>query len=79
MEKLIIENRTDRPLSSLMGHVRTILEQGRISNNDTQYCYLTTFKDGIVIASEKNKCSDRLVLEILPRLVKTTNTEELAP
>jgi hypothetical protein len=68
MEKLIIENRTDQSLLTLLGYVQTVLSQGRISKNNTQYCFLTTFKDGIVIAADKNKASDRLVIEYDQRI-----------
>ena len=64
MEKLIIENRTKLTWLEVMPYVNAVLEQGKISNNNTQYCRMTTFKDNdkIRISSDKNKKSDRLVI-----------------
>ena len=62
-EKLIIENRTDMSMFDILPYVANIILEGRISNDGTQYCYATTFKDGILVWSGKNKKSDRLVIE----------------
>ena len=64
MEKLIIENRTKFTWLELMPYINAVLEQGKISNDNTQYCYLTKFKnkEDISISSDKNKKSDRLVI-----------------
>ena len=68
MEKLIIENRTDYHLSLLLPLIQGIMINGRISNNNTQYCYATQFDttagDTIVILSDLNKYSDRFVIEL---------------
>ena len=62
MEKLIIENRTNRPMFEVLIYIRAVVLDGRISNDDTQYCYHTEFKNGISVSSWKNRNSDRLVV-----------------
>ena len=63
MEKLIIENRTDEPMHRALEYAIAVVEQGRISGmNKDNYCYLTSFKDGVCVSSWKNKKSDRLVV-----------------
>ena len=66
MSKLIIENRTKR-LSDYqcLAYVEKVIAEGRVSNNDKQYCYLTAFgKVGgkIMVATDLNKNSDRFVI-----------------
>ena len=66
MSKLIIENRT-KGLSDYqcLAYVQEVIAQGRISNNDKQYCYLTAFKkvgDKIMVSTDLNKNSDRFVI-----------------
>jgi len=63
MEKLIIDNRTDKPMIEVLPYVIHVIGQGRISNNNKQYCYGTTFKDGIAVWSDLNKKSDRLIIK----------------
>lgn len=60
--RLIIENRTNLSMLDIMHHVIAVLRMGRISNDEKQYCYVSTFADGIVIASDLNDKSDRLVV-----------------
>ena len=64
MSKLIIENRsieiTDIEALDL---VQQVMRGGRISNDGKQYCYVTTALKGRVhIATDLNKCSDRIVV-----------------
>ena len=66
MSKLIIENRT-KGLSDYqcLAYVQEVIAQGRISNNDKQYCYLTAFKKvggKIMVSTDLNKNSDRFVI-----------------
>ena len=63
-EKLIIENRTSMPMEAVINaFVLPVIRGGRISNNKTQYCYLTTWDlSGVQVASFKNEKSDRLVV-----------------
>lgn len=66
MRKLIIENKTLR-LSDIecLAYVQKVIAQGRISNNNKQYCYLTTFEESdgkVIVATDLNKNSDRFIL-----------------
>lgn len=49
MNKLIIDNRTDISDLTALQLVRMVVEQGRISNDNKQYCYGT----GITIDDTK--------------------------
>jgi hypothetical protein len=63
MEKLIIENRTDKPMEKILPYVETVVSAGKISGNmNEQYCYHTKFDSGIEVLAYRNKCSDRLVV-----------------
>ena len=60
-EKIIIENRTTLPMVELLDHVGAVLKQGKVSGDC--YCYVTRFKDGTIVIAEKNKASDRFIIE----------------
>jgi hypothetical protein len=63
--KLILENRTNLPMVVFLKLAQKVVSMGRISNNDKQYCYLTTFIiDGqeYYIVSSLNEKSDKLTL-----------------
>lgn len=70
MNKLIIENRTDMSMQEAMIYAKHVVSDGYISNDNTQYCYATTWPNGIVVASHKNDKSDRLVIYRDERLIK---------
>jgi hypothetical protein len=63
-ERIIIENRTKMPIDDAMVYVMHVISQGRVSESKLgkQYCYVTTWKDGTIVYSEKNKASDRFVV-----------------
>jgi predicted DNA-binding WGR domain protein len=61
MEKIIIENRTEVSMITILSYIEQIVQMGRISHND-QYCGVTTWKNGIAIFADKNKCSDRFLV-----------------
>ena len=61
-EKLIIENKTEKTMEQALEYAQSVVHQGRISNYGKQYCYVTTFRDGVVVCSFLNKQSDRLVI-----------------
>lgn len=42
--------------------VRKVVEMGKISNNGSQYCFVSTFTSGIVVGTAKNKASHRFVV-----------------
>lgn len=60
MEKLIIVNKTDLPMSAILRKADGVIGMGRISDYGKSYCYVSTFKDGIVCCAQKNKASDTL-------------------
>ena len=62
MDKLIINNETDLTMAEILPYALKVIEGGRISNFEKQYCYLTTFHNGIIIYADKNKKSDRLIV-----------------
>ena len=62
MDKIIIENQTDKPMIDILGYVAGVISQGRISNGGKQYCYATRFKENIIVWTDLNKKSDRFVI-----------------
>ena len=61
MGKLIIKNQTDITDISVLELVKRVIQIGRVSNNETQYCYLTSFtidNKEYHIVTDLNKCSD---------------------
>lgn len=65
MNKLIIDNQTNRDIVDLLPYVQKVLEMGRVSNDNKQYCYGTVFtKDysEIAVYSFLNEKSDRLAI-----------------
>lgn len=60
--KIIIENRTELPLLKVMWYVEAVMKEGLISNDGKQYCYMTTFRDGICVSTDLNKKSHRFVV-----------------
>ena len=64
MDKLIIENQTDLSLLEILGYVNHVVNMGKISKTSKgeQYCFLTTYRGGIVVYADKNKKSDRLII-----------------
>ena len=62
MNKIIIENRTEKPMIEILGYVATVMDQGRISNDGKQYCYITRFAGDIMVVTDLNKKSDRFVV-----------------
>lgn len=64
-ERLIIDNKTNIKLFNILPHIIEIMKWGRISNNDKQYCYLTTFKyndEEYHIVTDLNKKSDKFTI-----------------
>jgi len=60
MSKIIIENNTNIADSCILEYVSNIIAKGRISNDNKQYCYVTTY-GSVEICSYLNKGSDRFV------------------
>ena len=61
MEKIIVENRTDRPMAEILELVASIVAQGRVSDSGRQYCYVSIFREGLVITATRDRRSDRFV------------------
>jgi len=61
-ERLIIDNRTDMPMSKALQYVMAVVDQGRISDEGRSYCYTTCFRDGTIVSAFRNKKSDRLMV-----------------
>ena len=59
-EKIIIENRTSKPMHTLMPYVQHALEMGRVSDNGKSYCYCAAF-EGLYISARRNKASDTFI------------------
>lgn len=64
MNKVIIENRTDKTMVEAVSYVLSVMQAGRISGSGDkkQYCYTTLFKGGIYVSAFLNKNSDRFVI-----------------
>lgn len=61
-DKIIIVNKTDYPLSRCFDYIKVIISTGRVSNDGKSYCYVTQFKDGTMVAAQRNKQSDTFTL-----------------
>lgn len=61
--KLILENLTNLPMVDFLRLAQEVVSVGRISNDDKQYCYLTSFTiddQEYHIVSDLNEKSDKL-------------------
>ena len=63
MNKVIIENQSDRPLEVAVMYALAVIQQGKISNEGKNYCYATRFGSGIVVFAENNKKSYRFIVQ----------------
>ena len=62
-ERIIVENRTKLPMNEVLPYVGKVIADGRISNNNTQYCYVNVWQAaGITVCADKNKKSDRFIV-----------------
>jgi len=78
-ERLIIDNRTDIPMSEALEYVIAVVKMGRISGGGESYCYATTFRRGageVVVCALRNKRSDRLVLYMQEQESEAHNEEK---
>lgn len=65
MNKFIIDNRTELTDLESVNLVSRVIKQGRISNDNRQYCYVTVIKienKSYFISAYLNKKSDRFVI-----------------
>lgn len=59
MSKIIIDVRDDIDPAAALLYVGNVISQGRISKDNTKYCWLTTFHDGVTVVVRdyrKNDC-----------------------
>ncbi len=58
--KIIVHNRTDMPMEEAMVYVLHVIRGGRVSETSKgkQYCFCTTWKDGIIVWATRNQHSD---------------------
>ena len=68
MSKIIVENRS-KTLDDIDAFrlVLKVIKGGRVSNDNKQYCYLTSFNYGVacqnyMVATDLNKKSDRFIV-----------------
>jgi hypothetical protein len=45
-----------------LDHVRSVVKHGRVSKNDTMYCYATLFPDGTAVHTRDYRKSDCFVV-----------------
>ena len=62
MGKIIVNNLSALSDAEAVKRCVNVMEKGRISNYGLQYCYMVTFPDGVCVASDLNKCSDRFTV-----------------
>mgnify|MGYP006428919481 CR=1 FL=1 len=66
MNKLIIDNRTDLTDAECLPYVERVINRGRISNNNKQYCYATSFEKDketiLIVITDLNSKSDRFTI-----------------
>jgi len=65
--KLIIKNQSEYFTDiEILGVVEVVMNQGRISDNNTSYCFMTILhmKNGmeVAVSCRKNKCSDTIIV-----------------
>ena len=68
MSKIIIENRSET-LDDIdaLRLVQKVIQGGRVSNDNKQYCYLTSFNYGVTgetynVSTDLNKKSDKFII-----------------
>jgi len=54
-QKFIIDNKTDLTDRQVFLRIAEVMGLGLISGNDKLYCYLTRFKDNVMVAFDKKK------------------------
>ena len=62
MNRLIIVNRSDLPMTEAMDWIARIMDRGRISNEGKQYCYAVRLPSGHVICSDLTKTGDKFTV-----------------
>ena len=61
-KKFIINNRTKLNDSEVFQYIASVLEQGLISNNNTEYCYISKFYSGVVVETTKTSYGYKILV-----------------
>jgi hypothetical protein len=66
VSKIIIENNTGMSIQEAMGYVAKVIDGGLVSKTSKgeQYCFATTWEDGVSVYASKNKHSDKFIVSI---------------
>lgn len=51
MKQILIKFPDDITDEQAMAYVSTVIKQGKISKNNTKYCYVTVFSDGMRVSA----------------------------
>ena len=62
MSKIIIDIRDDIDPAVALLRVGNVIHNGRVSKDNTQYCWLTIFHDGTEVITRDNRKSDCFVV-----------------
>jgi hypothetical protein len=62
MSKIIIDVRDNIDPAAALLYVGNVISQGRISKDNTKYCWLTTFHDGVTVVVRDYRKSDCFVV-----------------
>jgi len=64
MNKLIIDNQTELSDLEVLFYIGQVIEKGLISETSRgkQYCFVTSFVNGVTVGCFKNKKSSRFVV-----------------
>jgi hypothetical protein len=67
MGKLIIKNQSEHFNDiEILEAVAVVMRQGRISDNETSYCFMTILNmkngSGVAVSCRRNKCSDTIIV-----------------
>ena len=60
--KIHIQIRNDIDPALALSRVKQVIEQGKISNNGKNYCWITEWSDDIVVYTRDNRKSDCFVV-----------------
>jgi hypothetical protein len=61
-ESIIVHNDTGMAMGRCLVYVQSIIERGRISDYGKSYCFVTHFRDGVLVSATRNKNSDTFVV-----------------
>jgi hypothetical protein len=60
--KIHIEIRNDIDPITALYKVKQVIEQGKISNDGKNYCWINEWSDGIIVSTRDNRKSDYFVV-----------------